>query len=112
MELEVRERLAQYLDGKITLEEFEAWFLSETWDTEQDGDARLISSVRHRLGEFSSGDWTEGELRVLLRPLIGTYMVFLGSPRLQTQQISFGATQAARPFQFSGVGRSLAGTSS
>jgi len=35
LDFNVRERLAEYLAGEISLHEFEDWFFPETWDVDQ-----------------------------------------------------------------------------
>ena len=71
----IRTRLASYLAGDHTLEEFEDWFVpnalsrvEEMGDRDLDG---LIYEIELRLSEFSHGDWSEGELKRLLQPVVG-----------------------------------------
>lgn len=74
----IRERLAAYLAQECSLQEFEDWFFPETWDVDQAGDlalTNLVYGIKLRLAEFSNGDWTENELRSLLRPFIEKYDV-------------------------------------
>ena len=73
LDFNIRERLASYLAKEISLRAFEDWFVPETWDVDQLGDLALINlvyGIKLRLAEFSHGDWTENELRSLLRPFI------------------------------------------
>src|SRR5712692_6815584 len=70
LDFNIRERLATYLAKEISLHEFEDWFFPETWDVDQLGDlalTNLVYGIKLRLAEFSNGDWTEDELRSLLR---------------------------------------------
>ena len=73
LDFNIREQLARYLAKEISLREFEDWFFPETWDVDQIGDLALMNlvyGIKLRLAEFSHGDWTENELRSLLRPFI------------------------------------------
>jgi hypothetical protein len=73
LDFNIRERLASYLAKEISLRAFEDWFVPETWDVDQLGDLALMNlvyGIKLRLAEFSHGDWTENELRSLLRPFI------------------------------------------
>ncbi len=73
LDFNIRERLATYLAKEISLREFEDWFFPEAWDVDQLGDlalTNLVYGIKLRLAEFSHGDWTENELRSLLRPFI------------------------------------------
>ncbi len=69
-----RQRLGQYLAGEITLRTFEDWFVPLTWQPEAGTDdpavANLVSEIELCLAEYSSGHWTEAELREHLRPLL------------------------------------------
>lgn len=73
MELLIRDWLARYLAGQISLGEFHDWFIPATWDLGATGDASartLAHQVQLRLAEFSSGHWTEEELQRQLAPLV------------------------------------------
>ena len=69
LDYNIRERLADYITGKISLREFEDGFFSETWDID-DADnqtlANLVYGIKLRLAEYSHGDWTETDLRNML----------------------------------------------
>jgi hypothetical protein len=76
LDFNIRERLAAYLANEISLREFEDWFFPETWDVDQLGNlalTNLVYGIKLCLAEFSNGDWTEGELRNLLRSFIENY---------------------------------------
>jgi hypothetical protein len=72
LDYNIREQLADYLAGKISLREFEDWVFSETWDIDEidNTDDRtpvdLVYGIKLRLAEFSHGDWTEAELHSML----------------------------------------------
>jgi hypothetical protein len=76
LDYNVREQLADYLAGKISLREFEARFFSETWDIDEIDNTdnqtlidltNLVYAIKLRLAEFSHRDWTEAELHSMLR---------------------------------------------
>lgn len=80
LDVAVRQHLAAYLGSEIDLPAFKQWFVAHTWDVEREGnrsDIALVHDLQLRLIEFSNGDWTEDELRTLLRPVLQTYRAFL-----------------------------------
>jgi hypothetical protein len=80
--LAIRECLAAYVEGKISLHEFENWFFRKTWDVDKEGDPALIDlvyQIKLNWAEFSNGDWTEVELRDMLRPLVQSSVVVTSS---------------------------------
>ncbi len=69
---EIRQRLARYIAGEISLDQFSDWFQPVMWDIENTGNSTAINlayQVELCLAEASNGDWTETELKNLLRPL-------------------------------------------
>ncbi len=69
MEGMIRHRLRHYLAGRISLTAFRAWFVPATWDVDDRATPRiwnLVSSIKLRMAEYTSGHWTEDELRALL----------------------------------------------
>ncbi len=73
-EREIRAWLARYLAAEISLRAFEEWFIPLTW-VRAPGEDRacddLANEIELRLAEFTSGHWTEQELRELLGTLAG-----------------------------------------
>ena len=66
-------RLASYLGGNSTLEQFRDWFDVETWDLDLQSDTLLgqtVGEIELRIAEFTSGHRTEDELRAMLQPLL------------------------------------------
>ena len=97
LEFNIHEKLAEYLAGEISLHEFEDWFFPETWDIDQMDNptlANLVYGIRLSLAEFSNGDWTEAELRSILRPFLEKYVLVASQPLVQygTSNISFRVT--------------------
>ncbi len=97
LEFNIHEKLAEYLAGEILLRDFEDWFFSETWDIDQMDNPTLVNlvyGIKLSLAEFSNGDWTEAELRSMLRPFLEKYVVVDSQPVIQygTSNISCRVT--------------------
>jgi hypothetical protein len=78
LETAIRDRLASYLAGEITLRQFEDWFVPASWNRAGQGNASLdalIGEIELRLAELTSGHRTEMELRELLSPLVTHYVI-------------------------------------
>lgn len=89
--------MAAYLRSDIALRDFADWILSAAWKVDEKEDAataKLLYEIELRLFEASNGDWTEDELRQLLRPMViletGTPRAFLtpGMPGQPTRNIT------------------------
>jgi len=101
-DLEIRERLAAYVVGELTLPEFDAWFTSVTWDSPVVSD--VAGEVELAVDEYTSEHWTEEELRHRFEPLVQRYTVSVPEPSTTTG--SSGAVmhlrralgEALRPF--------------
>jgi hypothetical protein len=80
-DLKLRDWLTRYLAGEISLSEFDEWFAPTAWSTERvaSPDAQTLAhAIGLRLAEYSSGYWSEDELRSQLRPLVERYVVSFG----------------------------------
>ncbi len=78
LDYNIREHLATYLAGEISLHEFEDWFFPETWNVDQADNlalTNLVYQIKLRWAEFSNGDWTGGELRSMLRSLLEKHIL-------------------------------------
>lgn len=78
LEREVRQQLARYASGEILLAEFQTWFVPNTWTVERDADpkaSQLVYRIELLLAEYSSGHWTESELRTKLRTYVGSSVI-------------------------------------
>lgn len=76
-ESEIRDRLARYLAKEIPLEEFEDWFVQQSWNMHQgspEAAQMLASAIELRLAEHSSGHLTEEELQQELRSFVTSYV--------------------------------------
>jgi hypothetical protein len=63
---EIHDHLGQWLDGRISLREFEDWFVPSTWDVHRRGEPDLESladEIELNLSEYSDGVVTLPELR-------------------------------------------------
>jgi len=63
---EIRARLGGYLDGLVSLDDFEDWFLSDTWNSHLHSDEetmRMVHRIEGNLLDFSAGAITESSLR-------------------------------------------------
>jgi len=72
LEFEIRDHLLSYLAGEISLHDFEDWFFAKTWDIDKSGDPGLLNlvyQIKLDWAEFSNGDWSEEELRSMLKSL-------------------------------------------
>jgi hypothetical protein len=88
LDFNIREQLARYLANEISLREFGDWFFPETWDEDQLRDLALVNlvyGIKLRLAEFSHGDWTENELRSLLRPFIEKFDIVNPLTKIKVQ---------------------------
>lgn len=70
---QIREQLAMFLDGKIDLDDFEDWFVQNTWNIHSSGSRSaeaLTFAIEESLSEYSSHHLTEQELRSELQSLL------------------------------------------
>jgi hypothetical protein len=66
LDLEIRQRLAQYAAGAISLAEFRAWFVPATWDLDDTAGPdsnQMAYDIENLYAEYTDGYWTEPELR-------------------------------------------------
>ena len=64
--IKLKNKLSEYIAGEISLSEFEDWFVPTYWNVHQRNHKELINMVYDmelRLAEYSSGCWTEEELK-------------------------------------------------
>lgn len=84
LDLELRERLAEYLEGTLLLKELYDWLSPAGWniDSHAPPAADLFHEVELLLAEYAHGDWTEEELRQRFSPLVTSYTVLIGTPEI------------------------------
>jgi hypothetical protein len=66
LDFKIRQQIADYLTGKLSLRAFEDWFFPETWYGDDEYNQtlnNLMYGIKLRLAEYAHGDWTEAELR-------------------------------------------------
>ena len=81
--LQIRARLADWLDGKISLSEFEDWFVPETWNIHKAADPEaeeLVDKIELSLSEYSGGYLSPAQLRESLGELVAAAHPFVLSP--------------------------------
>lgn len=66
MENEILERLAAYIDGRVSLDDFQAWLVSQTWDREA---PQLAYEIELLLAEATSDHLSREELDAALREI-------------------------------------------
>ena len=72
-EAEIRERIANVVQDRLSLDDFEDWVARQSWNMHRDSneDAQsLVSEVELALAEYSSNHLDEQELWALLRSLL------------------------------------------
>jgi len=77
LENKIRDKLASYLLGEVSLEDFKDWFVPASWNVDHSNNRAAINMVYEielRLAEYSNGYWSEDELKQLLRPLVVDYL--------------------------------------
>jgi hypothetical protein len=104
VDLEIRGRLADYLGGKATRQDFQQWLMPQAWNVEKRVDsatANLVRELELLLAEADHGDWTEAELLEKLSPFVTAYTFRIGEPIVTTsslteiQQVGFPQYSAA-----------------
>lgn len=84
---EIRQRLSRYLAQELSLTQFEEWFIPVAWEVSRSDEpdaVDLAGTIKLKLAEFTSGHWTEDELRGQLIPLVTRYEVRTGNAVLTT----------------------------
>jgi hypothetical protein len=73
LNLIIRDKLASYLVGELSLEDFEDWFVPESWNVAQTNDqnaTNLVYEIELWLAEYSNGHWSEDELKDHLKLIV------------------------------------------
>jgi hypothetical protein len=81
----IREALARYVSGEVSLVEFQDWFIPRAWEVLAEGSSAtdVTSELELLLAEFTNGQWTERDLREALKPHATVPLggiVFVSSP--------------------------------
>jgi hypothetical protein len=75
---EIRAKLTKYLVGEISLEEFEDWFVSASWNVNQSKNQvaiNMVYEIELWLSEYSDNFRSEDALKGLLWPLVENYII-------------------------------------
>lgn len=59
----LRKNLIDFLEDRISLQEFNRWFIPYTWNMDHNF---IVSRIKLRLCEYDSGYWTQEELKEIL----------------------------------------------
>lgn len=84
---EIHDNLSCYVDGKLSLHEFEDWFVPVLWDLAEGDDEesrRLAGTVSNLIAEYSDGLRSETSLRRELEKNIRPFA--LGSDKIDIQR--------------------------
>ena len=77
-DLEIQKQIGRYLNSEISFDDFEDWFVAHSWNYHEAKNLivlELVSEIELILAEFSSGHWTEDDLKERLRPFITTFTI-------------------------------------
>ncbi|MBI4507981.1 MAG: hypothetical protein HY691_20840 [Chloroflexi bacterium] len=83
LDVQIRAYVARYLSGDLTLRELQEWLAPVSWNIHRAGNQTamdLAYDIELSLAEYTNGDWTEDELKDLLRPLVEFRPVSAGQP--------------------------------
>ena len=78
-ETQIRRQIAQYLDAKLTFEQFEDQFLALTWESPDEPSRRLAAAIEHRITEYTDGVLSDGDFAQMLLPFVTSYTVIAGA---------------------------------
>jgi hypothetical protein len=70
--VQIRSRLADWINGRVSLSEFEDWFVPETWNIHKANDPEaeaLADEIELSLSEYSGGYLSLGQLKENLKEL-------------------------------------------
>lgn len=106
LDLEIREWLAQYLTGKITLQQFEERFVPASWDVNKLNNqlaSELVGEIELRLAEYSNGHLTVEGLRKRLTLLLQDFPVEISFGCSVPEYICVTGSEARTLEQFAGI---------
>jgi hypothetical protein len=108
----IRKKLSDYLSGRLSLRKFRDWFVPATWDVEEWASVptqELVYEIKLRMAEYTSGYWTEDELRATLLPLATSFRVssFVPIPEDEPVRKTVLLERIADAVTFGPVGRWL-----
>ena len=71
---QIRYKLDDWMNGRVSLAEFEDWFVPATWNIHQSGDqeaASIVNEIELNLSEYSGGHLSQEELRIAMGLVLG-----------------------------------------
>lgn len=99
--VQIRLKLSDWIEGRISLTEFEDWFVPATWNIHQDNDAEaegLTDLIELSLSEYSGGYLTVHELKERLKESALVAAPFDAKCLIDREQNpTFGATGSVFP---------------
>jgi hypothetical protein len=93
IDVEIRELVAQHLDGDLSADALEDQLETEAWVLEDEPARTLAATVLRLLSEFTNGDWTDSELDERLGAITRSYRLEQASPRAFTGTATSTVTQ-------------------
>jgi hypothetical protein len=99
---EIRDKIAQFVQGHIPISEFKEWFITFTVNIQQAENLELrktVGEVLGRLAEYSQGHWSENELKHNLAPIAGVFFVNLQQGSSVGNLSNFSVSGLAWPYQ-------------
>lgn len=107
-ENDIRGRLVKYLAHELSLDDFEDWFVQNSWNMHKDSSLaaqRLASRVELLLAEHSNGHISEDTLRDHLRPHVVRYVVTASFVSGESDEIEVESSGTSESIPISLVGR-------
>lgn len=77
---QIREKLSDWINGKISLAEFEDWFVPATWNVHRSGDEaaeNLVDEIELNLSEYSGGYLSREQLVVAMRSALAVSPIYV-----------------------------------
>ncbi len=99
-ENDIRAQVANYLSGSQSLDEFEDWFVKQSWNMHQDSEnsaQQLVGKIELALSEYSNNHVSEEAFRSQLRRLASTYFVTMGAASPQYDLVGTSTSVTQRP---------------
>lgn len=104
-DVEIREMVADFLDGRSSVLELEEWLVVQSWDAPP---RSLAARLQLRLAEYLSGHWSESQLKELIAPLVHAYTYerppahvrSSSASEVQTRTLSLGVSSPVLTFRF------------
>jgi hypothetical protein len=107
---EIRDRIAAYLLGELTLDEFQHWLIPRAWeaspgnaDLREPNALELLGDLELRLAEYTNGHLDESELQEALRTALKTHRVETASQRTGSAASMTTVPIAFKPFAVAGT---------